>query len=278
MINADDLERRASRLDGVPPVIARFLLEQGHLGVLVAAAREGEWFCAKVAVGELLRRGEPEAAWEAISPYADTGWWDAVEGAAGVLEALGRAAEAIALVRAQVDGGNWVARPVLAGLLARNGRVDEAIELLRPDLDEVFLLRALVETTEGHGRDAEVAALLRPLVENETCCGNREALIQLSRVLERQGCADEAAVLLRSRIDADFKHVVHVGVVKELGELLVRQDRLAELRAFVAEPQGEHALSVLATRLDELGRVDEAVALLRPRAADGRHRAAGSLV
>ncbi|MFE1292161.1 tetratricopeptide repeat protein [Streptomyces sp. NPDC058751] len=190
-----------------------------------------------------------------------------------MLEALGRATEAIALVRAQADGGNRVARPVLAGLLARNGRVDEAIESLRPDVDDAFLLRALVETTEGHGRDAEVAALIRPLVENETRCWKREPLIQLSRVLERQGRADEAVALLRPRA-ADAPNTAAGSLVHVLARNGRAEEAIEAALPLLEDRESDWLLASLTQMFADQGRAEAALGLVdhKIRNADTQER------
>ncbi|MFF4547679.1 hypothetical protein ACFY1J_26190 [Streptomyces sp. NPDC001406] len=184
--------------------------------------------------------------------------------------------EAVELVRAQAEAGERLALAELAGLLARHGRVGEAIDVLRPHLADWFLLEALAEATEGHGRDAEVADLVRTLVESETGTGKPgNAVIVLSRTLERQGRADEAVEVLSAHIDSG--HHRNVNTLEEFAGLLARQDRLGLLRAFVAGPHGLYGVSPLAERLAELGRLDEAVEALRPF-ADASANAASSLV
>ncbi|MFD7984212.1 hypothetical protein ACFV4M_12660 [Kitasatospora indigofera] len=83
-------------------------------------------------------------------------------------------------------------------------------------------------------------------------------------MLDGQGRGDEAARLLRARIDA-MRGSVRGGEVKEYARLLVRQGRRAELLAFITDDTqhrlAEHAIRILAAELAGEGRVDEAVDL-----------------
>lgn len=57
-VTLDDLEWQVRYNGGMAPRLARLLLEQGHLELLIqVAAERGEWFCADVAAQELCRAG-----------------------------------------------------------------------------------------------------------------------------------------------------------------------------------------------------------------------------
>ncbi|MFE2867712.1 tetratricopeptide repeat protein [Embleya sp. NPDC059259] len=257
-MNVDELQRQEDFFDGVPPRTVDLLLEQGHLDAVVEAARLGEWWCARGAVRYFVTRGEYEAAWEVMAPFAETRWWPAVEQAARVLNARGRGEEAIAAVRARAEAGERDAWNPLARLLADNGRIDEAIEVLRPRLGDWYHLEALVETTEGRGRDTRVIDLLRRLVGGG---GPWNGTVMLARVLERGGRVDEAVEALRARIDG--ARYTSTNDVEELTAILARNDRLDELRLLATGPHARWAVASLAGRLEESGRVEDAVATLR---------------
>ncbi|MET9246186.1 hypothetical protein [Nonomuraea sp. NPDC003709] len=276
-MNADDLDRQWRLYEGVTPDIVDRLIEHGHLDTVVATARSGEWSCAAGAVKELAARQDWESAWEVVAPYAETGWWYAVKAAADLLGRQGRVDEAIGLVRAQAEGGERLAWDALARLLARLGRVAEAIEVLRSRLDDWFLLQALAEATEGHGRDEEVAELLRPAAEDKMSAGEPwNAVIMMGRVLERQGRVDEALDLLRRSNEAGGYGFVNE--VEEFTAMLARHDRLEELRELDAGSDGGYAACSLAERLAALGRIDEGIAILRSTPAKRSSNVVYSLV
>ncbi|MFE5326126.1 hypothetical protein ACFRCG_06995 [Embleya sp. NPDC056575] len=258
--------------DRVPPNTVTFLLERGHVDAVVEAAHRGEWECARGAVEHFLACDEPGKAWGVIAPFVATGRWSAVREAAPVLRALGRGGEAIAMVRAHAEGGVRDAWNTLARLLADDGRIDEAIEALRPRLCDWYHLEALVEVSEGRGRDARVIDLLR-----RVCGGGGpwNRAIMLARVFERGGRVDEAVEVLRVRID-DPAHM-QVNDVEELTAVLARHDRLDELRLLTDGPHARWAFSSLAQRLEESGRVDEAIEVRRRAARERMPYAAGAL-
>jgi hypothetical protein len=114
-VNLDDLRRQEHPLfDGVPSPTVDLLLQRGHLDAGLAVARSGEWRCARGAAHELAARGERDAAWAVIAPFADTRWWPAVEEAALLLDGWGRGREAITLVRARAEDGERHAWNTLA--------------------------------------------------------------------------------------------------------------------------------------------------------------------
>ncbi|MFF3595579.1 hypothetical protein [Kitasatospora indigofera] len=271
MQNLTEPERRASRPrgSGLTHTYARLLLEHGHPEPVRAAAAQGEWECSLALAEEAEARGDRAAAAELIAPHLATGRWRPAEVAAGLLEAQGRIDEALTLLGGHLGGGSACdARVAYARAAARHGRVDEAVAVLRPHLADTWTVRTLVEVTEGHGRDVEIAGLLEALLaEPATQWGadrGSTLALALCQVLDRQGRGDEAARLLRARIDA-MRGSVRGGEVKEYARLLVRQGRRAELLAFITDDTqhrlAEHAIRILAAELAGEGRVDEAVDL-----------------
>ncbi|MFJ8628420.1 hypothetical protein ACIRD3_37050 [Kitasatospora sp. NPDC093550] len=271
MKNTTDPERSAPcpRGSGLTYAHARLLLEQGHPGPVQAAASEGEWACSLALAEEAEARGDWAGAEKLIAPHLAAGRWRSVEVAAGHLETQGRVDEALALLREHPGGyGERNLRVAYAQTAARHGRADEALTALRPYLEDAWMVRTLVEVTEGHGHDVEIAELIESLlVEPATQCGfdrGTTHALALCQVLDRQGRSDEAARVLRARIDAMPGYVL-IGEVEEYARLLIRQGRQAELLAFTADGtergHAEHAIQILAAELARDGRVDEALDL-----------------
>ncbi|MET8974946.1 hypothetical protein ABZX85_04945 [Streptomyces sp. NPDC004539] len=267
-MDAADLDRRARTLSGCipPPLVAR-LLELGHAAEVEFRAGRGEWFCAREwarLLGEQGRRGE---ALEVLAPYVATGWWQAGRAEAELLEDWGRAAEAIERVRPYASAGDRQALDFFAGLLARHGRGGEAFSLLSPGIDDWFLADRLVDVAGVAGLDEEAAALLEGRVEAVPVCGDpgcadREtvpfnAIGLLATIRERQGRVQDAIDLLRTRRSTS------VNGRDQLADLLVRHDRIEELRAYAEADVLGHAAQSLAEALEERGDVDGAIEVYR---------------
>ncbi|GAA0910147.1 tetratricopeptide repeat protein [Virgisporangium aurantiacum] len=262
----------------LPPEVALALVEHGRFQEARLRAEDGDWHCARPLAQALVTRGEVDAGLAVLRPFADHGHWEAVESLAGVLDECGRTDEAIELVRRHLTAGGPYGATRLAALLARQGRTDEVIGLLGPHVADFVYAEALVALTAGTGRDEEVASLLRERIEADrhragrwpNLPPNTEAL--LVAVLERQGRIDDAVAVLRARLrsgDASANHVEH------LAEILARHGRERELRLLAAEADG--AAWPLAVWLEEQGRVDQAVEVLRPLADGGSSNAAAVL-
>ncbi|MEU6343266.1 tetratricopeptide repeat protein [Streptomyces sp. NPDC046977] len=273
-MDANDLERRHRTYDGwIPPTVAALLHEYGHHDILRDAADRGDWFCAR----QLAATAEQGPVGRAVArallePFAATGWWPAVSAVVALLADGERSDEALSLLRAKVDSGHREAVRVLARLLAGLGRIDELVALLGPRSADQGLAGDLVELTAGHGRDAEIAALLPPVRTGsaapfEDWNSDTWDTVPLHAVLlERQGQIDKAAALLDSAGHA--RHLVH---------LFARHNREAELRALTAGADKEYAMDALAGLLEERDRVPEAVALLKEPAQAGDPHAAFAL-
>ncbi|MFB7255236.1 tetratricopeptide repeat protein [Streptomyces nojiriensis] len=276
-MDAAVLHRRTGMHDEcVPPDLVDRLLALGHADVVrgQALAEDGDWFCARAWARLLAGRGALDEALDVLAPYAGTGWWTAAAEAARLLDAGGRGEEAITLVRPFAAAGERAALHDLALLLARHGQGEEAYELLVPHTTDWLLAEALVEVGVGLGRGEEVAALLEARIAPETpCaqCGSPEcgrpysepfnAVNLLASVREKQGRTDEAIAVL---------HAYGPTVVNNrdpLAELLVRHDRIDELRAYADTPE---AVRQLAELLEERGDVAGAVDAYRKHMEEDR--------
>ncbi|MEU3251344.1 hypothetical protein [Streptomyces sp. NPDC006997] len=88
-----------------------------------------------------------------------------------------------------------------ARLLARHGRMDEAVTRLSAGIDDWLLATALVDITEGVGRDEDITALLAVRIpaqhrcDSPWCCRGLNpdtAIGLLDTIRERQGRVDES--------------------------------------------------------------------------------------
>lgn len=283
-MDAADLDHRHRTYDGwIPPTVVALLHELGHQGILRDAAARGDWFCAQRLAEAAFEQGPEEqaAALAMLQPFAATGWWPAVRAVAGLLADRGRADEAIAVLRPLADTGCREAVRDLAGLLARQGNIDQVVALLGPRTADALLAGELVELVAGHGRDAEIAALIPALGVGPTTpfdTGGSDAWNTVSlhaTLLERQGRVDEAAALLSRHVQVDG--VVYADHAEQLARLLARHGREAELRACTVEEGGEYARTALLLFLEERDRITEAVALLQEPAEAGDPHAAFEL-
>ncbi|WP_405689619.1 tetratricopeptide repeat protein [Streptomyces sp. NBC_01185] len=286
-MDAAVLDRRTRTHDEcIPPDLVDRLLGLGHVGVVraEALAEDGDWFCARAWARLLAGRGELEEALDVLAPYVGTGWWTAAAEAARLLEAGGRGEEAISLVRPFTRGGEPPALHDLALLLARNGRGEEAYALLLPHVADWSLAEALVEVGVGLGRGEEVAALLTArIAPGCPCprCGSPEcgrpypepfnAVNLLASVREAQGRPDEAVEVLRTYGSTP------VNSRDPLAELLERQGRIDELRAYAAVEGQQVAAGHLAELLEARGDVSGAVEVYRLEAEHDRCHASTEL-
>ncbi|WP_433570209.1 tetratricopeptide repeat protein [Streptomyces sp. CA-251247] len=270
-MNIDDLEWQVRRNGGVPPRLVNLLLERGHLELLIGAAAErGEWFCAETAARELCRFGEFERALGVLEPFAAIGWRPARWASADVLLHAGRVQEALELVRPDdvAREPEHVCRN-FAELLVKVGRVDDAIAVLAPHLDRGWMLSALVELTQGQGREEQVLELIAPRAQrarsaraegrwNDDASNAQELQAQ---VLERAGRVDEAVQVLGADIAAG--RYLTQNTLVAYAELLQCQGRIEELRALGTGKQARTVLPFYARALEGLGRTEEAEAVLR---------------
>ncbi|MER6518666.1 hypothetical protein ABT246_17695 [Streptomyces sp. NPDC001553] len=265
-MDSADLDYRTRTLSGcIPPILVSRLLELGHEEEVEFQAGRGEWFCAREWARLIGDQGRQARALEVLAPYVMTGWWPAAQVQAELLESWGRAEEAIALVRPYARVGGFKLE-FLARLLARHGRLEEAFTSLSAGIEDPNLAGALVDITDGAARDEEVAALLaaripaRHRCDGPWCCRGLApdtAIGLLASVRERQGRSDEAIALLHTRQSTS------VNGRDQLADLLARQDRIEELRAYAASEHHGHAAQRLAEVLEERGDVEGAIAVYR---------------
>ncbi|TXS19954.1 hypothetical protein EAO71_33205 [Streptomyces sp. ms191] len=259
------------------------LHEHGHHDVLRQAASGGDWFCAR-RLAEAASGAGPDGRATALAllePFAATGWWPAVDTVAGLLAEWERDDEAVVVLRPLADSGHRYALRDLARLLARQGHVDQVVALLGPRAADLTLAEELVELAAGHGRDAEIAALLPDVGTGATdqfgfWSSDAVDTVPLhARFLELQGRTDEAIDLLGRHVRVEG--VVYADHAEQLARLLGRHGREAELRAFPTDEGEEYALAALAELLEEQDRIPEAVALLGRSAGTGNPHAAFGL-
>ncbi|MFE4920872.1 tetratricopeptide repeat protein [Streptomyces sp. NPDC056661] len=284
-MDAVDLDHRHRTFDGwIPPAVVAALHEHGHDGILREAAARGDWFCAhrlaEVAVADGGSDGQTEAL-ALLEPFASTGWWPAVRTVGRLLADWERLDEAAELLRPYAGTSDREAVREFARLLARQGHIDHVVALLGPRTADGSLAEVLVDLTEGHGRDDEIAALLPPVgvgatVPFEPWATDAWDTVPLhARLLERQGRVDEAAALLGRFVSVDG--IVFAGHAQQRATLLARHGREAQLRACLAEDGAEYARTALAHFLEGRGRVEEAVAMLRQYSNEGNPHAAFEL-
>lgn len=255
---------------GIPPRMADLLCELGHLDLVVqAAAQRGEWFCALAAVRELCTAGDYERAWSVIEPFAATGWKSAMTQAADVRFRMGRTEDALALVRPDepvTEGREW---RDYALMLTKAGRVDDAIEILVPHLEDWWLQSTLVKMTEGQDQDERVLELIAPLAEGARRARaegkwrhpGEQALDLQAQVLERAGRADEAIRILGADVAA--RRYFAQNTVEFYAALLARHGRIEELSELGTGDHATAALEHYTKALEDLGRGQEAEAVLR---------------
>jgi len=264
-----ELNRRGRPDDGwLAPHHVEVLIEHGHVREVERLAGEGDFCCARAIAARHAEQGRHEDALALLTPFADTGWWHAVESVAGVLASCGRAGEAIDLAIEHAEAGERSAVNYAAALLAADGRVDEAFALLRPRVADSFHARALVDLSDGLGRDEEVIDALDECAATAAALERWQAAGLLATVLERTGRVDDAVATLQRHVRGPSMTSVHL--VEHLADLLARHDRREELRALIGGHGGDRAACRLARHLEHAGDVDGAVAVLAPLAATGR--------
>jgi tetratricopeptide (TPR) repeat protein len=221
--------------------------------------------------------------------------WNAAGLLATVLERQGRPEEAIAVLRrVRRTSVNQIEQ--LADLLGKAGREPDLRELMAGEGRE-FAAYRLAQLLEDRTQPTEAAAVLRVYADD----GNTNAAVALADLLRRHGRGDEAVEVLLAAVrreeaahactrQALFTALIEQGRPEQaLGHLdeLEREfapDDVLDDRVWLLEQcgRGQEALDqvrahpaagedrmvrLAAGILRGLGRTDEAIALLRPRAA-----------
>ncbi|WP_051450570.1 tetratricopeptide repeat protein [Actinospica robiniae] len=263
------LNRRGRPHDGwLAPHHVDVLIEHGHVREVERLAEEGDFYCARAIAARHAEQGRHDDALALLTPFADTGWWHAVQSLAGVLVSCGRADEAIDLAIEHAEAGERSAVNYAAALLSRDGRVDEAFAMLRPRVADSFHARALVDISDGLGRDEEVIDALDEYAAAAAALERWQAIDLLATVLERTGRVDDAVATLQRNVRV--QSMTCVNLVEHLADLLARHNRHEELRALIDGHGGDQAAFRLARHLEHGGDVDGAVAVLAPLVATGR--------
>ncbi|MCX5345086.1 tetratricopeptide repeat protein [Streptomyces atratus] len=225
---------------------------------------------------------------------------------AQVLERAGRADEAIKNLATDVAERRYFVQNTIgfyAGLLARQGRVEALRELATGDHATVAL-EQYVKVLDDAGREEEAETVLREIIDATDHSGHRSTLV---RLLARKGRIDEAVEVGRptfeyydcgNHLDWAIDLLVEDGRPEQALALLdecsseyvkehphsVRSSRLTLLanlgryqeaitEAAAVPPEEYNRDVMLASLLEETGRVDEALAVLRTSAAPDGHRA-----
>ncbi|MFF2198475.1 tetratricopeptide repeat protein [Streptomyces sp. NPDC058157] len=166
-------------------------------------------------------------------------------------------------VARQAGRGEWFCAQELARRLAGRERWAEAREVLAPYVATGWwtAVEAAAGLLEQWGKPDEAIALARPHAR----VGDRPAMASFARLLARHGRAGEAFELLLPHAGDGFLVTVLVEVAAPAGR---DEDVAALLAARVgAAPSPALEEDLLATVRERRGRVDEAIALLRPRSA-----------
>ncbi|MFF8414602.1 tetratricopeptide repeat protein [Streptomyces omiyaensis] len=174
------------------------------------------------------------------------------------------------VVELQAGHGEWFCALAWARLLGEQGRQSDALEVLAPYLATGWwtAVEAAAELLESWGRADEAVEITRVRME----AGHPMALESYTRLLARHGRAEEAFALLRPHIADPSLAAALVDVAAPAG----RDEEAAALLAARTEHRcsdfpwccrgldRDTAIGLLATIRERQGRIDEAIALLRP--------------
>ncbi|GAA1530212.1 hypothetical protein GCM10009827_054580 [Dactylosporangium maewongense] len=260
------MDAAKSPWDGLPQSVVRLLAEHGHLDLLRREADDGDYECAEMLARLLRARGEPPAAaLTLLRPFVGTDWAArVVDDYAGYLAESGDVDAAMVMLRPYADEGHPEAVERLGTLLIQRGRADDVLALLRQGLDDyMYPIDVPVELTRGLGRDDEVIELLRSRID----AGRLGLESLLASVLERGGRLEEAIAALSDGLRREGPY--NIADAEHLADLLARHDpaALAQFAAGDGRSGRRYGAHRLARWYEEQGRIDNAVAVLAPRAA-----------
>lgn len=255
----DVLRDRADRGDGSSAGLLDDLLANRTESELEAAAETDDWRARLCLADRLVKQGRADEAMLLLRLAVDAGDLRGSNRLADLLGAAGRIEEAIEVLRIGIDAGDLRNSQRLSELLLGQGRADEAIEVLRRRVDAGRLREAqgpLVGDSPVYA-EARLAELLRELgrvdaLRARSEAGDDRAGQHLGELLIEQGHVDEAIAVLRTTIHGDVTLV----------DLLVKLERVDELRALVESGNARTAADALARLLAAQGRIDEAITVL----------------
>lgn len=176
---------------------------------------------------------------------------------AELLESRGDVAGAVEAYRPHAEAGGGRASVLLARLLARHGRGDEAVDVMRAlDSADEWILDVLCELYAAQGRAEEGLAHLDDVKSRH---GQEEWEIFRLRagLLAACGRLDEAVEGVRAHPEGATPYAA-----EDLARLLAGAGRTREALALLDPDLPDHGGAV-AELLVNLGRIDEAVAVLR---------------
>jgi tetratricopeptide (TPR) repeat protein len=162
------------------------------------------------------------------------------------------------------EEGDWFCARAIAARRVEQGRYQAALALLTPYSDTGWwtAVREIAQLLERSDQTGAAIDLVLPYAET----GDRAALAYAAGLLARCGRVDDAFAMLRPRLGDPF----HARTLVTISAGLGRDEEVVKVlgAAAAAAPARDrwHAADLCASVLERMGRVEEAVALLRERA------------
>ncbi|WP_433061846.1 hypothetical protein [Dactylosporangium sp. CS-033363] len=243
--------------------LALVLGRQGRIDEVFALLRPHltDWWLAEALVEATAGHGRDEEVIAALAPLADPEPWNVRLLLATVLERGARRGEAIDLLRGGAFGSTNEAER-LAELLRREGREAELRDLMtvRGREEAAYALAALLEDQD---RLPEAVDTLRAYADR----GRVNPSLALGKLLHRHGRGEEAADVLTVAIRAEGTD--HGCTRQQLWTMLIEDGRpgaaLARLEDLEREFDPADLVWDRVWLLREVGRPEEALTLLRTR-------------
>ncbi|WP_203557754.1 hypothetical protein [Streptomyces sp. S4.7] len=261
-------ELRSAALTGTAPARARLAelyAEQGRIEELRALAGTGNARLALLLTGTLADttagQDDLEAAVAVLKVRLEILEKDALDQLIELLRAQDLVEEAIAFLQARPEDSDYAGWHLLVHLLLVQGRIEDA-RTMAGDSRRPYARTLVTGVLAEQGRIEEMRALAAPYP-------------LVAHALVGQGRVDEAIALLQERVDADEEYA-HGYLI----DLLVSQGRadqaLSALEAKSHNPYDVTSTGPLdvARLLDEQGRAEEAIRILRTRGPAPRQLAA----